>query len=162
MKKREGKINKRVILFIDLFIILTAIALYGADKLSGNMISNDPLIKSLLKSFGNGLVIANNLVDDNAQILAFIFVAVLCIWGILSFLKKPKSQGYLLELVAVGSKPIHIVKIIKDETGVELRDAKNMVDNAPCVIARGKTKEEAQSIKSKIEEVGGFVNIRRA
>ena len=59
-----------------------------------------------------------------------------------------------------GANKLKAVKIVKDLTGLGLKDAKDMVDGAPKTLKEGVSKEEAESIKKQLEEVGAKVEIK--
>jgi len=60
----------------------------------------------------------------------------------------------------VGSSKIQVIKVVRQITGLGLKEAKDLVDSAPKPIKEAVTKEEADEIKSKIEEVGGTVELK--
>ena len=57
-------------------------------------------------------------------------------------------------LVSVGDEKMKVVKAVKDLSGLGLKDAKAVVDNAPKAVKEGVSKEEAEQMKAKLEEVG--------
>ncbi len=59
-----------------------------------------------------------------------------------------------------GSSKLNVVKIVKEIAGLGLKDAKEMVDNLPKPVKEGIPKEEADDIKSKLEEAGATVEIK--
>jgi len=63
-------------------------------------------------------------------------------------------------LVGVGDKKIQVIKEVRAITGLGLKEAKALVDGAPANIKEAISKEEAEEIKKKIEEVGGAVDIK--
>lgn len=63
-------------------------------------------------------------------------------------------------LAEVGEKKIQVIKVVRELTGLGLKEAKDLVDGAPKPIKEGVPKAEAESIKKKIEEVGGKVEIK--
>ena len=63
-------------------------------------------------------------------------------------------------LVGIGDKKIQVIKEVRAITGLGLKEAKALVDGAPANIKEAVTKEEAEEIKKKIEEVGGAVDIK--
>lgn len=63
-------------------------------------------------------------------------------------------------LTGAGSGKIQVIKVVKELTGLGLKDAKALVDEAPKAIKEKVSKEEAGNIKSQIEEVGGSVEIK--
>ncbi|RMG92756.1 MAG: 50S ribosomal protein L7/L12 [Candidatus Dadabacteria bacterium] len=64
-----------------------------------------------------------------------------------------------VKLTEAGSQKIQVIKVIRAITGLGLKEAKELVDGAPSVVKEGVSKDEAEDIKKKIEEVGGKVEI---
>jgi large subunit ribosomal protein L7/L12 len=60
----------------------------------------------------------------------------------------------------VGASKIKVVKAVREITGLGLKDAKDLVDNAPKAIKEGVAKEEAEEAKEKLEEVGAKVELK--
>ena len=65
-----------------------------------------------------------------------------------------------VELTAVGDNKVKVIKVVKDATGLGLKEAKDVVDNAPKVVKEGVTKEEAEDLKAKLEAEGATVTIK--
>jgi len=63
-------------------------------------------------------------------------------------------------LKAAGGAKLQVVKLVKDITGLGLKEAKELVDAAPKPVKEGVSKEEAESFKSRLEEVGAEVEIK--
>jgi len=63
-------------------------------------------------------------------------------------------------LTAPGGAKLQIVKLVKDLTGLGLKEAKAVVDSAPAPVKQGVSKEEAESIKSQLEEAGAEVELK--
>ena len=63
-------------------------------------------------------------------------------------------------LTSVGPKKIAVIKEVRAITGLGLKEAKELVDGAPSTIKGGVAKDEAESIKAKIEEAGGNVDLK--
>ncbi len=63
-------------------------------------------------------------------------------------------------LSAAGDKKIQVIKVVRELTGLGLKEAKDLVDGAPKPLKSGITKEEAESIKAKLEEQGAKVEIK--
>jgi len=63
-------------------------------------------------------------------------------------------------LAAAGDKKIQVIKVIRELTGLGLKEAKDLVDGAPKPIKTGVTKEEAASIKAKVEEQGAKAEVK--
>jgi len=65
-----------------------------------------------------------------------------------------------VELTSAGSSKIKVIKVVREVTGLGLKEAKEIVDNAPKVIKEGVTQEEADELKAKLEEVGAGVEVK--
>jgi large subunit ribosomal protein L7/L12 len=63
-------------------------------------------------------------------------------------------------LMAAGDKKINVIKVVRELTGLGLKEAKDLVDGAPKAVKEKITKEEAASIKAKLEEQGASVEIK--
>ena len=63
-------------------------------------------------------------------------------------------------LSSVGDKKIQVIKVVRSLTDLGLKEAKALVDGAPNAVKEGVTKEEAEQIKSELEEVGAVVEIK--
>ncbi|HCC68331.1 MAG TPA: 50S ribosomal protein L7/L12 [Nitrospiraceae bacterium] len=63
-------------------------------------------------------------------------------------------------LASVGDKKIQVIKVVRELTGLGLKEAKELVDGAPKPIKTGISKEEAETIKTKLEEQGAKVEIK--
>ena len=65
-----------------------------------------------------------------------------------------------VELTEVGDQKVKVIKAVKDATGLGLKEAKEVVDGAPKVVKEGVSKEEAEALKSELEEVGAVVTLK--
>ncbi len=63
-------------------------------------------------------------------------------------------------LAEVGSEKIKVIKVVRELTGLGLKEAKAVVDGAPGAIKEGIAKEEAEAMKTKLEEVGAKVEVK--
>lgn len=63
-------------------------------------------------------------------------------------------------LADAGEKKIQVIKVVRELTGLGLKEAKDLVDSAPKPVKEGVSKAEAETMKKKIEEVGGKVEIK--
>jgi large subunit ribosomal protein L7/L12 len=63
-------------------------------------------------------------------------------------------------LEAAGGQKIKVIKVVREVTGLGLKEAKELVDNAPKAVKEGASKEEAEEIKTKLEEVGATVELK--
>ncbi|MBS4197849.1 50S ribosomal protein L7/L12 [Bacillus sp. FJAT-49870] len=63
-------------------------------------------------------------------------------------------------LASAGAQKIKVIKVVREITGLGLKEAKELVDNAPKPLKEGVAKEEAEEIKAKLEEVGAGVEVK--
>ena len=66
----------------------------------------------------------------------------------------------MLFLHAAGDQKIKVIKVVREITGLGLKEAKEVVDNTPKAVKEGVSKEEAEEIKAKLEEVGAAVEVK--
>lgn len=71
-----------------------------------------------------------------------------------------EKTEFNIELTEVGSEKIKVIKVVREITGLGLKEAKDIVDGAPKVLKEGTTKEEADVAKTKLEEVGAKVTLK--
>ena len=65
-----------------------------------------------------------------------------------------------VELTSFGDQKIKVIKVVREITGLGLKEAKELVESAPKNIKEGVSKEEAEAIKAKVEEVGAKVTLK--
>ena len=65
-----------------------------------------------------------------------------------------------VELTDVGAEKVKVIKVVREITGLGLKEAKDAVDGAPKIIKEGASKEEAEDIKKKLEEVGAKATLK--
>ncbi len=65
-----------------------------------------------------------------------------------------------IELTEVGAEKIKVIKVVREVTGLGLKEAKEAVDGAPKVLKEQASKEDAEAIKAKLEEVGAKVTLK--
>jgi len=63
-------------------------------------------------------------------------------------------------LTEIGAKKINVIKVVREVTSLGLKEAKEVVDSAPKAVKEGVSKEEAETVKGKLEEVGATVEIK--
>jgi len=63
-------------------------------------------------------------------------------------------------LTGIGDKKIQVIKVVREVTSLGLKEAKEVVDNAPGVVREGLSKEEAEAIKAKLEEQGATAELK--
>ncbi|MHB8763501.1 MAG: 50S ribosomal protein L7/L12 [Deferrisomatales bacterium] len=70
-----------------------------------------------------------------------------------------EKTEFNVKLTDAGAQKIQVIKVVRALTGLGLKEAKDLVDGAPSLVKEGVTKDEAEDVKKKIEEVGGKVEI---
>ena len=71
-----------------------------------------------------------------------------------------EKDEFDVELVAAGASKVKVIKVVREITGLGLKEAKELVDNAPKVVKEGASKAEAEEIKAKLEAEGAEVNLK--
>lgn len=71
-----------------------------------------------------------------------------------------EKTDFNVVLTGPGEKKIQVIKVVRELTGLGLKEAKELVDSAPKAVKEGATKEEAEEIKGKLEEAGGSVELQ--
>ena len=71
-----------------------------------------------------------------------------------------EKSEFDVELTEVGDQKVKVIKAVKDATGLGLKEAKELVDGAPKVIKEAASKEEAEALKSQLEEVGAVITLK--
>lgn len=71
-----------------------------------------------------------------------------------------EKTDFIVELTGAGDNKIGVIKVVKELTGLGLKEAKDMVDGAPAVIKEGVKKEDAEAMKAKLQEAGAVVTLK--
>ena len=71
-----------------------------------------------------------------------------------------EQTEFAIHLMGAGDKKINVIKVVREITGLGLKEAKDLVDGAPKLVKEGVSKDEAAAIKKKFEEVGATVEIK--
>ena len=71
-----------------------------------------------------------------------------------------EKDEFDVELVSAGAAKVKVIKVVREVTGLGLKEAKALVDEAPKVIKEGASKAEAEEIKTKLEAEGAEVNLK--
>ena len=71
-----------------------------------------------------------------------------------------EKDEFDVELVSAGSSKVKVIKVVRELTGLGLKEAKELVDGAPKVVKEGVSKAEAEEIKAKLEGEGAEVNLK--
>jgi large subunit ribosomal protein L7/L12 len=71
-----------------------------------------------------------------------------------------EQTEFSVSLKEAGAKKIQVIKVVRELTGLGLKEAKDLVDGAPSVVKAGVTKDEAAAMKAKLEEQGASVEVK--
>ncbi len=71
-----------------------------------------------------------------------------------------EKSSYDVVLTEAGDQKIKVIKVVRDATGLGLKEAKELVDGAPKTVKEGASKEEAEDLKAKFTEVGATVELK--
>jgi large subunit ribosomal protein L7/L12 len=71
-----------------------------------------------------------------------------------------EKDEFTVVLTSGGEKKIQVIKVVRELTGLGLKEAKDLVDGAPKTVKEGAAKAEAESMKKKLEEAGGTVELK--
>ncbi len=71
-----------------------------------------------------------------------------------------EQTEFAVTLKEAGAKKIQVIKVVRELTGLGLKEAKDLVDSAPSVVKAGVTKDEAAAMKAKLEEQGASVEVK--
>jgi large subunit ribosomal protein L7/L12 len=71
-----------------------------------------------------------------------------------------EKTAFDIILSGAGDKKIQVIKVVRELTGLGLKEAKDLVDAAPKPVKEGVSKEDAENLKNKLEEVGAIVEVK--
>ena len=71
-----------------------------------------------------------------------------------------EKDSFDVELTSAGDAKVKVIKVVREATGLGLKEAKELVDGAPKVVKEGASKAEAEELKKKFEEVGATVTLK--
>ena len=71
-----------------------------------------------------------------------------------------EKSSFNVVLKDAGANKIQVIKVVRDATGLGLKEAKDLVDGAPKTVKEGVAKEEAEELKAKLEEVGAVIELQ--
>ena len=71
-----------------------------------------------------------------------------------------EKSSFNVVLKEAGANKIHVIKVVRDATGLGLKEAKDLVDGAPKTLKENVAKAEAEELKAKLEEVGAVIELQ--
>ncbi len=81
-------------------------------------------------------------------------------FGVSAAAEVEEKTEFDVELTEIGSEKVKVIKVVREITGLGLKEAKDTVEGAPKVIKEGISKDEAEEVKKKLEEVGAKVTVK--
>ena len=122
------------------------------------------VVEELVEKIGNlSLIEASELkkaLEDKFGVTAAAPMMMAAAPGAAAAPAEEEKTMFDVELSDSGSQKINVIKAVRELVGLGLKEAKDLVDGAPKMVKEGVTKEEAESIKKKLEEVGAKVTLK--
>ncbi len=97
--------------------------------------------------------------EDKFGVSAAAPVAVAAVAGDAGAAAEEQTE-FAVMLTGVGDKKIQVIKVVRAITGLGLKEAKDLVEGAPCAVKEGVSKDDAAEMKTKLEEVGAIIDIK--
>jgi large subunit ribosomal protein L7/L12 len=138
---------------------------YGGG-MGGNVVGVYILLKKRVAQIGEELSIDSLSIDQLLKALGREFNSALSIYAASAAILKETEQKMSFRetvdviLVCAGDRKIPVLKVVREETNLGLKEAKELIDSAPMLVKEGITKEEADRLKTKLEEAGAIVEIK--
>lgn len=108
---------------------------------------------------GMSVLELNDLVKAIEEEFGVTAAAPVAAGGAVAAVEEEQSEFDVI-LTGVGASKINVIKIVREITGLGLKEAKDVVDNAPKAIKEKVSKEEAEATKAKLEEAGASVEVK--
>ena len=96
--------------------------------------------------------------EDKFGVSAAAPVAAAAVAG--AVVEEEVKDEFNVMLTGVGDKKIQVIKVVRAITGLGLKEAKELVESAPAAVKEAVTKEEAEEMKAKLEEVGAIIDLK--
>jgi large subunit ribosomal protein L7/L12 len=124
-------------------------------------ITNEQLIDHLSKMTVTDLVALTKALEEAWGVKAAP-VAVAAVGGAAGAAapQEEEKTEFDVELSAIGDKKIQVIKVVREVTGLGLKEAKDLVDGAPRMVKEGIPKADAEELRKKLEEQGATVTIK--
>ena len=99
-------------------------------------------------------------IEDKFNVSAAAPVAVAGVAPVAGGDAAEEKTDFDIELTSVGDKKINVIKVIREVTALGLKEAKELADGAPSIVKEAAAKEEAEEVKTKLEEAGATVTLK--
>ncbi len=120
----------------------------------------DAIVEKIAELSAMDLADLSKAIQDKFGVTAAAPVAVAAAVPAAGAAEVEEQTEFDVVLVQYGDKKIQVIKAIREVTSLGLKEAKELVDSAPTKVKEGLSKEEAESLKSKLEEVGATVEVK--
>ncbi|MBI3171537.1 MAG: 50S ribosomal protein L7/L12, partial [Hydrocarboniphaga effusa] len=118
------------------------------------MASKEEILDSIAKMSVMDLVDLVKLMEDKFGVTAAAPVAMAAAGGGAAAAAVEEKTEFTVVLASFGEKKVEVIKVVREITGLGLKEAKDLVDGAPKPVKEGVNKDEAAQIKKKFEEAG--------
>ena len=98
-------------------------------------------------------------VEEEFGVSAAAPVGVVAVAGAAAPAAEEKTE-FDVVLASAGAKKLDVIKVVREITGLGLKDAKDLVESAPKAIKEGASKDEAEAVKKQLEEAGATVELK--
>jgi len=102
----------------------------------------------------------NELVKKSEEVFGVSAAASVAAGPAAAAVEVEEKTEFDVELTAIGSEKIKVIKVVREITGLGLKEAKDLVDGAPKMVKEQAQKEEAENIKKKLTDVGATVTLK--
>ena len=102
----------------------------------------------------------NDLVKAIEEEFGVTAAAPVAVAGAAGAAEEAAKDSFDVELTAAGDKKVGVIKVVREITGLGLKEAKELDDGAPAVVKEGVATAEAEEIKAKLEEAGASVTLK--
>ena len=99
-------------------------------------------------------------IEDKFGVTAAVPVAAAAAGGAEGAAEGGEKSSFDVVLAAAGQSKISVIKVVRELSGLGLKEAKELVDSAPKAVKEGVAKDEAETIKSQLEEAGATVELK--
>ncbi len=98
--------------------------------------------------------------EDKFGVTAAAPMAMAAVPGAAGGAQEEEQTEFDVFLAEIGAKKINVIKVVRELTGLGLKEAKELVDGAPANVKEAVSKEEAEEMKAKLEEAGATVELK--
>ena len=119
----------------------------------------DEIVDKIAELSAMDLADLSKAIQDKFGVTAAAPVAMMAGGGAAAAVEEEQTE-FDVVLTGIGDKKIQVIKVVRELTSLGLKEAKELVESAPCKVKEGLPKEECEKAKEKLEEVGAIVDIK--